>query len=887
MRRTFIHIAGNDHDELRICTLPRPGLTATLQQLLLIGRSGGCTTKVCCSVLAFLLIAGWCKIGSTAEVERNWALHGVATQSSTAFGADARRAIDGNENGNWPASSVTHTNQEVDPFWQIDLGASYYIDEIRIFNRADCCQERLHDYVVFFSNSEAGFQHSDLNSTLVENTTANSATAVHAKFIFGVSGDIDPNTGQHGQRQTIPITGSDCADYNLGHPGCLVRYVRIQIAGSAILSLAEVEIIEKQTIPGAQAVADALTWKATGLKSLGGVALAGDDTRSLYFYPGLDKRLKVSFDLASEVAVPGSPDLGTEAFAATVTEVNASNRVFVAARGPGNSVTVLEAREAGNITSPTWVKFGKTLKQPAVVAACNRAYVSWLDGDRIMLAWKFLSATGGTGWSAPRAVASGAKTIPSMAVNSAQTIGLSFLQSDGSVTFVKSDCASTNVQWTLHPVHLFGISHADRISITAYGPHFLVAMLGDDGHGYFASQHSDGNGEEKWQAFEQIPASSMGDVGPILAEAPRVFMMNGAVVVLGRRKGNGETLVWVKVPNQMQPGDTWMGGRPLGGAKPLGHLVMATAGERFGAPAELYVAASNASDHQVYAMNLGRWIASDVINHDLHLDVEGMLHIDPQPNRALDPTIAPNLFEQMVAVLALPKVDQAVVAERRCGPFFLATVLELDREYGSAEERTNCPYEVLEGAKALSADTMIHEWLHVDSAARNFATLPSFSQTFKFSDTSLDPADSGMKACKESADCGGDPCELAGDTHGASPPFDFSSTMGFDDPPVRRWDSTRVCIANNGPYGRRYQGGLIWYDLGTYDHAFIHMAIAYRWYGEDLRAWVVDDHLHGNDQLQERYDWIKANFFGGIEYNGHLNQAERDRTLGFYGMPSQ
>lgn len=108
------------------------------------------------SVLAILLIACWGKIGSAAEVERNWALKGVAAQSSTAFGADARRAIDGNENGNWLASSVTHTNQEVDPFWQIDLGASHYIDEIRIFNRTDCCQERLHDYVVFFRTAKRG-----------------------------------------------------------------------------------------------------------------------------------------------------------------------------------------------------------------------------------------------------------------------------------------------------------------------------------------------------------------------------------------------------------------------------------------------------------------------------------------------------------------------------------------------------------------------------------------------------------------------------------------------------------------------------------------------------------------------------------------------------------
>lgn len=46
----------------------------------------------------------------------------TASQSTTAFGGDAARAIDGNTNGNWAGNSVTHTDPlDVVPFWQVDF----------------------------------------------------------------------------------------------------------------------------------------------------------------------------------------------------------------------------------------------------------------------------------------------------------------------------------------------------------------------------------------------------------------------------------------------------------------------------------------------------------------------------------------------------------------------------------------------------------------------------------------------------------------------------------------------------------------------------------------------------------------------------------------------
>lgn len=36
-----------------------------------------------------------------------------------------------------------HTNIEAKAYWQIDLKDSYEIDSIQIWNRADCCLERI------------------------------------------------------------------------------------------------------------------------------------------------------------------------------------------------------------------------------------------------------------------------------------------------------------------------------------------------------------------------------------------------------------------------------------------------------------------------------------------------------------------------------------------------------------------------------------------------------------------------------------------------------------------------------------------------------------------------------------------------------------------------
>ncbi|XP_070546534.1 uncharacterized protein [Ptychodera flava] len=70
----------------------------------------------------------------------------LATQSSDKPNKDggAEKAVDGNTGGEWKASkSCSWTRRELQPWWKVDLGSSFDVYEIRIFNRRDCCRRRI------------------------------------------------------------------------------------------------------------------------------------------------------------------------------------------------------------------------------------------------------------------------------------------------------------------------------------------------------------------------------------------------------------------------------------------------------------------------------------------------------------------------------------------------------------------------------------------------------------------------------------------------------------------------------------------------------------------------------------------------------------------------
>ncbi|MDC0218902.1 DUF1553 domain-containing protein [Verrucomicrobia bacterium] len=67
----------------------------------------------------------------------NIAPKGKATQSSTAFAGPATYGNDSNTNGIFANKSVTHTAQENNPWWEVDLGAEVPIEKLILWNRLD------------------------------------------------------------------------------------------------------------------------------------------------------------------------------------------------------------------------------------------------------------------------------------------------------------------------------------------------------------------------------------------------------------------------------------------------------------------------------------------------------------------------------------------------------------------------------------------------------------------------------------------------------------------------------------------------------------------------------------------------------------------------------
>lgn len=132
-------------------------------------------------------------------------LVGIATQSSTGSGGDASRAIDGNTDGNFGAGSVTHTSGTDIPFWEVDLNDVYEVDRVVIWNRTDCCGERLTNFEVLALDGAFG--------------------VVYSEILYSGEGEFAPESFE----VVFPA-------------GTNARWISIQPFEEGILSLAEVEV---------------------------------------------------------------------------------------------------------------------------------------------------------------------------------------------------------------------------------------------------------------------------------------------------------------------------------------------------------------------------------------------------------------------------------------------------------------------------------------------------------------------------------------------------------------------------------------------------------------------------------------------------------------------
>ena len=151
--------------------------------------------------------------GDDSQPTDNLALNQPATQSSTDYSGAAGLAVDGNTNGVYGNGSVTHTQENSqNPWWRVDLGATYNVEQINVFNRIDnCCDDRLNGATVY-----------------VGNVNSNSPADYTAVGTLSGSTSVQSLTG-------VNTTG---------------RYVMVRIAGQGTLSLAEVQVFGEPQAAG-------------------------------------------------------------------------------------------------------------------------------------------------------------------------------------------------------------------------------------------------------------------------------------------------------------------------------------------------------------------------------------------------------------------------------------------------------------------------------------------------------------------------------------------------------------------------------------------------------------------------------------------------------------
>ena len=157
----------------------------------------------------------------------NVALGKRVTQSSTAFGGDASRAVDGKTDGDFGHQSVTHTNFQSKPWWQVDLDKEETIRQINIFNRTDTAKDRLSNFNVILLDS----------------------------------------FGNEIERKRISALTNTAAQLAIDYKKA--RFVRIELEGHNALSLAEVQVLRAENI----------AWKKQASQS--STAYGGDANRAL------------------------------------------------------------------------------------------------------------------------------------------------------------------------------------------------------------------------------------------------------------------------------------------------------------------------------------------------------------------------------------------------------------------------------------------------------------------------------------------------------------------------------------------------------------------------------------------------------------------------------
>uniref|UniRef100_A0A098LYP9 Fucolectin-5 n=1 Tax=Hypsiglena sp. JMG-2014 TaxID=1550645 RepID=A0A098LYP9_9SAUR len=139
---------------------------------------------------------------------KNLALGKPASQSSIHHHdiiGSADKAVDGNCNGDWYNKSCTHTKNEMNPWWFVDLEESQRIYAVLVKNRDGCCGQRLYKAEVRLGDSLKDHGRTNYLCGIILNAGLGSITTIYCN----------------------------------GHKG---RYVSVHLPGKDYLTLCEVEV---------------------------------------------------------------------------------------------------------------------------------------------------------------------------------------------------------------------------------------------------------------------------------------------------------------------------------------------------------------------------------------------------------------------------------------------------------------------------------------------------------------------------------------------------------------------------------------------------------------------------------------------------------------------
>ena len=135
--------------------------------------------------------------GNGCSATTNVALNKTATQSSTLSAAgitgSASKAVDGNTNGAFftsPASSssVSATSFTTNAWWQVDLGAQYDIEQVKIFNRTDGVDKTKSCYILISDTPFSGDNLSNARNLADAEAYESNAPNSPSTYNFNVTG---------------------------------------------------------------------------------------------------------------------------------------------------------------------------------------------------------------------------------------------------------------------------------------------------------------------------------------------------------------------------------------------------------------------------------------------------------------------------------------------------------------------------------------------------------------------------------------------------------------------------------------------------------------------------------------------------------------------------